>query len=179
MQTSEGRAVVVVESMFGNTRAVAGAIAEGLAADFDATVLDVAEARQATAASLVVAGGPTHAFGMSRRRTREAAIEQGAPRQQTEIGLREWVEQLPLATGTYAATFDTRVTRVRWLPGSAASGAARALRRKGYLVIAAQSFFVSGTPGPLTEGELDRARRWGAEVARQTTARAAGGRRAA
>ena len=38
------RALVVYESMYGNTRAVAGDIADGLRADFEVTVVPVAEA---------------------------------------------------------------------------------------------------------------------------------------
>ena len=37
------RALVVYESMYGNTRAVAGDIADGLRADYEVTVLPVAE----------------------------------------------------------------------------------------------------------------------------------------
>lgn len=58
--------------------------------------------------------------------------------------------------------FDTRVSKVRHLPGSAAKGAARYVRKLGYTAVApAESFYVDDVSGPLLEGELDRARAWG------------------
>jgi hypothetical protein len=63
------------------------------------------------------------------------------------------------------AAFDTRISRPR-LPGSAAAAAEKRLRRLGFRVLARfQSFFVEGTTGPLARGELERARRWGEELA--------------
>ncbi|HLM17565.1 MAG TPA: flavodoxin family protein, partial [Acidimicrobiia bacterium] len=70
--TGTTHAMVVYESMFGNTRAVAEAIADSLARHFDR--VDVLEADVAPltldGVSLVVVGAPTHAFGMSRPSTR-------------------------------------------------------------------------------------------------------------
>ncbi|MGH3368950.1 MAG: hypothetical protein ACRDPR_03025 [Nocardioidaceae bacterium] len=64
------------------------------------------------------------------------------------------------------ATFDTRVDKVRHLPGSAAKAAARALRRHGYRVSPApESFFVADVSGPLLAGELERATEWGEALA--------------
>jgi hypothetical protein len=52
------------------------------------------------------------------------------------------------------------------LVGSAARKAHRALHRLGCrMVVPAESFFVTGTPGPLADGEQQRARRWGEAVA--------------
>ena len=71
------RAVVVYESMYGNTHLVADAIGAGLSTAFDVTVVPVSQAsREVMAdASLVVVGGPTHVHGMSRAPTRKAAVE--------------------------------------------------------------------------------------------------------
>jgi flavodoxin len=62
------RAVVVYESMYGNTHLVADAIGAGLSTAFDVTVVPVSQASRAVMADagLVVVGGPTHAHGMSR-----------------------------------------------------------------------------------------------------------------
>ena len=62
------RAVVVYESMYGNTRRVADAIGAGLGTVFDVTVVPVSQASPVVLADadLVVVGGPTHAHGMSR-----------------------------------------------------------------------------------------------------------------
>jgi hypothetical protein len=48
----------------------------------------------------------------------------------------------------------------------------KTLARAGWrLVVPAESFFVGGTKGPLRDGELDRARRWEAELATRIEAR--------
>ncbi len=162
------RAVVVVESMFGNTEAVARAVADGLADTLPTEVVPVADAlpRLPDDVALVVVGGPTHAFGMSRRSTRDSAVDQGAhPGDGARAGIREWLAGLDRAhRDVLAAAFDTRVRR-RGVPGSAAKGADRRLRHLRYAVVAApETFWVGGTEGPLLAGELDRARSWGAEL---------------
>ena len=61
-------AVVVYESMYGNTHLVADAIGAGLRPAFDVTVVPVTQAGPAIldGADLIVVGGPTHVHGMSR-----------------------------------------------------------------------------------------------------------------
>jgi hypothetical protein len=45
---------------------------------------------------------------------------------------------------------------------------ARQLHKHGYQLAAkAEGFIVTGSEGPLRDGELDRARDWGAALARQ------------
>lgn len=163
------RALVVVESMFGNTEQVAGAVADGLSSRLETEVVRVGRAPESIGAGvgLLVVGGPTHAFGLSRQNTRKAAVEQGAhPAGGPEAGLREWLAALrPGAVPVPAAAFDTRVKK-RGIPGSAARGALKRLARLGFRPVApAETFWVSGTPGPLLDGELDRARSWGVRLA--------------
>ncbi len=164
-------ALVVYESMFGNTAAVARAVAEGLATDFDVVLQEVASATAVVDndVSLLVVGAPTHVFGMSRPNTRQAAQEQGG--NGGSVGLREWLEQLQIRPeGLQVAAFDTRVARAGVLkakaPGSAARGAVKRLRgRAASSVVEPTSFFVTDTPGPLVAGEEQRARVWGRTVA--------------
>jgi hypothetical protein len=167
------RVLVVYESMFGNTEAVARAVADGLAGSsapepVDVDVREVSGAPSPVAGQwdLVVAGGPTHAFSLSRPSTRAEAHSRGATRGSDDVGLREWLEKL--ARGPHAerlAAFDTRVEKVRHLPGSAAKSAVKALRRHGYsAAVKQESFFVLDTSGPLVEGELERAYAWGAHL---------------
>jgi hypothetical protein len=157
------KALVIYESMFGNTEAVARAVADGLSGRFDVTVADVRSAPPVQGNDLIVVGGPTHAFGMSRPTSRRDAVRQGAASDAT-TGIREWLSTVAHLAGVPAAAFDTRVDKP--LVGSAARKAHRALRRLGCrMVVPAESFFVTGTPGPLTEGEQQRARRWGQFVA--------------
>jgi len=162
------RALVVYESMFGNTRAIACAVADGLAGRMDVDLVEIAEAPGRVDADLVVAGGPTHAFSMSRPNTRQSAADQADGRELVSRGggLREWLEQAgPGLRGMSAATFDTKITRGH-LPGSAARAAQKRLRRFGCRIVSpAHSFSVQGTAGPLGDGELARARGWGAELA--------------
>ena len=69
------RALVVYESMYGNTRVVASNIADGLRATHQVRVVPVAEAGPDLLASadLLVLGGPTHMHGMSSGMTRRMA----------------------------------------------------------------------------------------------------------
>jgi dienelactone hydrolase len=64
------------------------------------------------------------------------------------------------------AVFDTRAHKPELLVGSAAHGVARRLQRQGYrLIVEPESFFVQGTPGPLEDGELERAAEWAEALA--------------
>jgi len=162
------KALVVYESMYGNTRDIAEAIAAGLSEGATVEVVEVgaAPATVGDEVALVVVGGPTHAFGMSRASTRADAAEDG-PVLSAGTGIREWAAGVRLPAGVPAATFDTKVVKPS-LPGSAASAAARRLRRKSVQMIAQPTtFYVTGKKGPLVAGELARARRWGEMLAPQ------------
>ena len=161
-------ALVVYESMFGNTRQIAEAIAVGLADSVDVAAVEVSEAtaEAAEGADLLVAGGPTHAFSMSRPSTRSDAVNRGAPEGRDGTGLREWLHALPARHGPMLATFDTRVAKMRHWPGSAARAAAKVGRHDGYeLAAPPMSFYVDDVDGPLLDGELDRAMAWGRQLA--------------
>jgi flavodoxin len=164
-------AIVVYESVYGNTRAVAEAIAEGLG---DADVVAVHEAADRLIdVDLLVVGGPTHMHGLTTARSREIAAEavheDGSghvePGATEEPGLRVWLRDLPHEDGAKAAAFDTRADKSPWLTGAASRGIAKRLRHHGYEVISRQSFLVEDSEGPLAEGELDRAREWGRKLA--------------
>lgn len=159
------RALIVYESMWGNTRTVAEAVAGGLA---DACAVDLVPVSDAPApdtvgVDLLVVGCPTHAFGLSRPATREDARTRGAG-EVPERGVREWLEDgtsVPLRV----ATFDTHVWRPN-LPGWASRNAAKILRRLGGTQVGRpESFYVHGYEGPLLDGELVRARTWGTDLA--------------
>jgi len=160
--------IVVYESMYGNTRAIAEAIAEGLG---DATVASPAELpADAAQADLLIVGGPTHAHTMASARSRRAAVESArgaavAPGAADGPALRDWLAELAGEDRAYAAAFDTRINKPEWLTGAASHGIAKRLRRHGYTILDTSSFLVSANEGPLVDGELERARRWGAELA--------------
>ncbi|WP_299445127.1 flavodoxin family protein [uncultured Phycicoccus sp.] len=166
------RALVVFESMFGQTETVARAVAQGVAEVMPVDVVDVAHAPQTLRGhALVLAGGPTHAFSMSRASTRREAQTRGATQGSVDTGLREWLEALGRHEDADVVTFDTRVTSVRRMPGSAARSAARAARRHGLHEVARpESFYVQDVAGPLDDGEEQRATAWGRDVARASRA---------
>lgn len=163
-------AYVVYESLWGNTEAVARAVAEGLgsARSGGVSLTDVEHAAHDVPddVDLVVIGGPTHAFSMTRPNTRESAVKQGAPASRASSGIREWVEDASGPAKVSVATFDTRVATARHFPGSAARSAAKSVR-KHHLgrVVDTCSFYVENVDGPLLDGELQRARAWGADLA--------------
>jgi menaquinone-dependent protoporphyrinogen IX oxidase len=121
-------AVIVYEAMFGGTRRVAEAVADGLARSARCTVVEVGQAPTVIGADvdLLVVGAPTHAFGMSTADSRsEAQRETTQPVISRELGVQEWLASLVvLSTQTRTAAFDTRVKQ-RWVPGSAAQGRPR------------------------------------------------------
>jgi hypothetical protein len=162
------KALVIYESMFGNTRAIAEAVGQGLALRVPTELVEVGEAAEEVPedVTLVVLGGPTHAFGMSRPGTREDAAQRaGHPVVSAAIGQREWLERAQLPAGVSFATFDTR-TGANWWTGSAAHRAARRLARLGgRRLFDPVSFFVRATPGPLAADESERAVRWGEQLA--------------
>ena len=164
------RALVVFESMFGNTEVIARAIAEGLAANASVEVVEVGAAPASLPADLdlLVVGGPTHAHGMSKPESRADSARRAGDRLVSRgSGIREWLETLQGGSATVAAAaFDTRIKGPGILWGSAAKGADKLLRGLGLRVATGpESFLVDGPTGPLfdrlVDGETDRARRWG------------------
>lgn len=169
----EVRALVVFESMFGNTATVARCVAEGLAqGGIDVTTIEVHEAGGVDPSpfDLLVVGGPTHAFSLSRPGTRQDAVRQGAPATAAEgDGLREWIATLPPGHDHLLATFDTRVTKVRHLPTAASGRAARLITRRGFRLLSRPTgFVVTDIQGDLVEGETERAAAWGRLLALET-----------
>ena len=168
------RAVVVYESMYGNTHLVADAIGAGLSTVYDVGVFPVAEASPVVlaGADLVVVGGPTHVHGMSRASTRKAAVEAaskpvgGLTVEPDALGpgLREWFGSL----GRYpvkAAAFDTRVHGPAALTGRASKGVARLLREHGFDVATEPESFLVTKQDRLEPQETARAREWGTKLA--------------
>lgn len=163
--------LIIVESMFGNTYAIAEQVAAGMRAASPHTEIEVVRIEEAPAdppasVTLLLLGGPTHAFGMSREQTRADAIRRGAAGAQQRVGMREWIERATVRTDLPVVTFDTHV-RLKIIPGSAAKSAALELLERGFLQARrGLTFYVDDTPGPLAPDELGRARAWGAELAR-------------
>jgi hypothetical protein len=168
------RAVVVYESMYGNTHLVADAIAKGLATggQVDVVPVDRADQQLLDGADLIVVGGPTHAHGMTHASTRQAAITDAhKPDSGLNLdpdaegpGLREWFDTLPRLAAS-AAAFDTRVDMPALLTGRASKGIARRLRHHRLVLIVEPESFLVTKQNQLEPGEADRARDWGAQLA--------------
>jgi len=168
------RAVIVYESLFGNTREVAEAVRDGIrsayaTAHVDCLAVGQADARALDQVELLVVGGPTHARGMSTGLSRAIGARAMTAEERAtvanDVGLRSWFHGLPKApAGARAAAFDTRGSTPA--VGAAAPGIVRRLRHLGYVVIEPpQGFRVDDLKGPIHDDELERARRWGASLA--------------
>jgi flavodoxin I len=141
------RALVVYDSFYGNTEKIAEAIG-GAITGGEVSVLRAGEVGppELENISLLVVGAPT----------------QGG---RATPQIRDFLGRISKAeiNGVDAAAFDTRVkSKVAKIFGYAAGRIASSLKKKGANLIAEpEGFFVEGTKGPLTEGELERAVAWG------------------
>lgn len=160
------KAIVVYESHWGNTAAVARAIAEGMGPE--ARVLSTAEAAGDALAGvdLIVAGSPLLGFSLPTesmlKNIAATADKDPTPPDLSHPSMRSWLEALPQGSGR-AAAFETRIW---WSPGSAAKAILKRLEAAGYRSLdQGQRFIVEGKYGPLRAGELERARAWGAALA--------------
>jgi flavorubredoxin len=161
------KAIVVYESHWGNTAAIARAIAEGIGPDARAMSTAEATAEVVSAADLIVAGAPLLGFNlptdtMVKGLSSETAKGGPAP-DLSHPTMRAWLDALPESAGR-AAAFETKIS---WSPGSASKAILGRLKEKGYREAAKpERFVVKDRYGPLKEGELERAKAWGAELAK-------------
>ena len=174
-------ATVVYESVYGNTRAIAQAIAEGLG---DAEVVPVFEAAErALETDLLVVGGPTHMHGLSTTQSRQMAVEAvhedgghvepGAAR---TPGLRAWLRDLAIEDGTMAAAFDTRADKSPWLTGAASTGSSSACATEAMTWWAARASWSWTRMARSRPAGFDRAREWGRSLATLLPVTAGAGR---
>jgi hypothetical protein len=159
------KAIVVYESLWGNTAAIARAIAEGIGPEARAMSTAEATAAEIAGADLIVAGAPVHAFSLPSEQSRKNAGGNGktpAP-DLSHPAMRSWLSTLPAGQGRSAA-FETAF---KWSPSGATSSIGQALQRAGYRPVSkAHRFLIAGGSGPLRDGELEKAKAWGAELAR-------------
>jgi hypothetical protein len=169
------KALVVYESLFGNTRRVAESIAIGMSEFADVTVLNINRVNNDKLAGLdlLVVGAPTHAHTISTAASRKEAERQSKQparrlrleRDAAGMGVREWIESIPAAPGLCAA-FDTRADVLKLLSGAASTTIDKRLRRKGLRAVADPESFLVSIQGELNPDESTRAQEWGAIVAR-------------
>ncbi|WP_194949547.1 flavodoxin family protein [Actinomyces trachealis] len=156
-------ALIIVESCFGSTRAVAQSLAEELtSAGVSTRVLEVPDAPRALPEDLdlLVLAAPTHNRRLPSAASRAQAAKRGAPTSPS-TGIREWLDAATIPPAVRLAAADT-VTGRSWLSGSAAKDAAKRLHRvHGRADVACHSFLVSSFQGPLADGEQAAVRAWG------------------
>jgi hypothetical protein len=160
------KAIVVYESHWGNTAAVARAIAEGIGPDAQALSTGEATAEATAGVDLLVAGSPLLGFNLPTESMLKGMAANSAkdptPPDLSHPSMRAWLETLPAGSGR-AAAFETRIW---WSPGSAAKAILKRLEALGYRPVGkGERFSVEGKYGPLRAGELEHATAWGVELA--------------
>ncbi len=149
-------ALVVYDSVFGNTEKIAQAIAAGLGTQ--SLPVDWVNLKELCGLDLLVVGSPTRRFSPTE-------------------GINKLLNALPKnhLNGVSVAAFDTRIVletidskALRFLVdkgGYAAKSIAKALEKKGgMLIVPGEGFFVTGEQGPLKDGELERAADWASRL---------------
>jgi flavodoxin I len=153
-------ALVVHDSVFGNTAQVAQAIGNALGSREGVEVLRVGSVKpeRLTGVKLLIVGSPTRGF------------------RPTE-GITDFLKSIPSdgLEGVKVAAFDTRLSTsdiespaLRFIVktgGFAAKRIANRLEKSGGdLITPPEGFFVEGREGPLKEGELERAADWARHI---------------
>jgi flavodoxin len=162
--------LVVYESVWGNTAAIARAVADGMGPEVRAYATDEVPADVVASADLIVAGSPVFGFSLPTDRMRERILQDEAdaalPPDLSHPSLRSWLDALPPGHGLSAA-FETRIW---WSPRGATGTIEKRLSKLGYPpIMKGQKFVVRDKYGPLRDGELDRAREWGRQLATAMT----------
>jgi len=146
------KALVVYDSVYGNTEKVAKALASGLemgGAEVNCVKVDKVELDKLGAIDLLAVGGPVHAFGVSKP-------------------IKEFLERLKSIeglSGKKGFAFDTKFKG--WWTGSAGRKIERKLKDSGLTIVKSSvSAIVKGREGPLEEGAEETFKQIGAELAK-------------
>ena len=155
------KALVVYDSVFGNTEQIAQAMGDALRPRMEVEVRRVGDVTpgQLTGVTLLIVGSPTRAFSPT-------------------PAAKKYLGSIPANAlqGVVVAGFDTRISAEDTGPrilsvmvklfGWAAKPIADRLQKKGGTLGAPpEGFYVKGSEGPLADGELERAARWAEGVA--------------
>jgi len=144
------KTIVVYESVYGNTRTIAEAIAGALPGEVKLLAASGANASGLQAGDLLIVGAPTQG---------------GRPTDAAQSFLNGL--SAGALAGIRVAGFDTRLTS-KWVGifGYAGPRIAAALQDKGGTAVGSPGgFYVKGKQGPLVEGEAERAAAWAREIA--------------
>lgn len=154
------KALVVYDSVFGNTEKVAQAVGDALGSEAEVQTLRVGDVKPEHLVGLgaLIVGSPTRAFSPTPT-------------------IKKWLKSLPSKglKGVRTAAFDTRVAVedvnsailtffVKIFGYAAEPIGARLARKGGDLIVPPEGFIVEGTEGPLRDGELERAADWAQQI---------------
>lgn len=151
------KAVVLYDSVYGNTEKVAKAIAGGVGPGCEARRIS-SGVPGLKGVDMLIVGSPTHG---------------GRPTK--PVG--DFLQRMPGGAlgGVGVACFDTRndlegegpfVRKIVDFFGYAATSISKILEKKGGRILAPpEGFFVEGKEGPMKEGEIERATAWGRKLA--------------
>lgn len=146
------KALVIYDSLYGNTKIIAESIAEGLAGDVTLNNVEEVSVPELKGFDLIIFGAPVH----------------GARPSPPMTELLDKINKNSLG-GKPVAAFDTRLTnKFILLFGTAAPKIAKTLKNKGgNLVVKSEGFFVTGGEGPLKDGEVERAKAWAIAIEKE------------
>lgn len=138
--------LIVYETQYGNTEHLARIMAESLEPDHSVRLVRTRDAKDLACVDvdLLLVGAPTHIHGW-------------------QLPGRDFLRDLENRgfSGVPAASFDTRLPGSKRRTGSAAGAIDHLLRSADLrVVVPGESFIVTGSEGPLAEGEEERARAW-------------------
>lgn len=151
------RALVVYDSVYGNTEQIAKEIANGIGVQ-NVKTLRASEAGAAdlSGVELLVVGSPTQG---------------GRPTK----AVQDFLKAIPSDSlkSIKTAAFDTRITKggtgtFAKIFGYAANRIESDLKSRGSVHLSSEGFAVKGRAGPLHDGELERGRGWGSGLASQS-----------
>ena len=136
------KSLVVYDSVYGNTKAIAETVAKELGSDARVVSVSDFKPEDLIEVKLLVVGSPILAWRPS---TKTMNFLAGLKKNQLD--------------GFKAAVFDTRVTL--FIHGDAAGKIAAELARAGAVIVSEpMGFKVKGKEGPLLKGEVERAAAW-------------------
>jgi len=145
-------ALVVYDSLYGNTEKIARALATGLKSGgvkVDVTRVDSVKFDELVGVDFLCVGSPVHAWNASKP---------------TKIFL-EHLKNVEGLSGKKAFAFDTKVKSR--LAGSAGGKIERKLKGLGFIIVKpSESAFVKGKEGPLEESAEEKFKQIGLELAR-------------
>jgi len=143
------KTLLVYDSVYGSTEIIAKAVGDAIGGEVKVVRAAESHPSETKTVNLLCVGSPTH--GGRRSPPMKEVLDK------VQAGDLE---------GVKVAAFDTRLT-VRWVRifGYAAGRIAKSLKEKGATLVGSpEGFLVTGTKGPLKDGELERAAAWAKEI---------------